>query len=199
MTIARLPWDRFWDVVSTREATMSLYYLLLRGWTSISDSELFVRSLSASFSVATVPFLYLLARKVLDPSRAAAAALLLSINALFIHHAQEARGYSLLVLLVTVSTYLYVLALEGAWTKGWLIYVAVSALAVYASFFAGFVLIAHQAALPLVDARSTRRDSLLSFGAVLLLTTPLIVFSATGDSDRWIGYRNRRGRACGPP
>ncbi len=45
--IARLDWYNFVRILWRREANMTLYYLVLRGWLHFGSSEWFIRSLSA--------------------------------------------------------------------------------------------------------------------------------------------------------
>src|SRR3954471_13122822 len=50
-------WGGFWFWVSSREANMALYYLLLRGWIKFGDSEAQVRLFSSLIGIVTVPVL----------------------------------------------------------------------------------------------------------------------------------------------
>src|SRR5437879_2221827 len=119
-----------------REGNMMLYYLLLRGWMRFGSNEGWVRALSAGFSIATTPFIYLVGREVRNRSAGLVAALLFAVSPFAIHYAQEARTYSLVCLLVTVATWFL---LRRNW-KWWAITIG---LAVYAHFFAVLVLAAH--------------------------------------------------------
>src|SRR5882724_11633522 len=53
--VARLDWRNFLHLLWWREANMSLYYVLLRVWLHLGQSEFFVRSLSVVIAVATLP------------------------------------------------------------------------------------------------------------------------------------------------
>src|ERR1700674_2184379 len=64
--VARLPWLDFGRLLWRREANMSLYYLLLRGWLHFGSSPFFIRSLSVSISLATLAAVYWLAGKLFD-------------------------------------------------------------------------------------------------------------------------------------
>ena len=86
------------------------YYLLLRGWLHLGDSVAWIRGLSVIFAVAAIPAIFLLGRKMLGTSFGLISALLLSVNAFQVRYAQEARSYSLLVLLLIVSSYFFVSA-----------------------------------------------------------------------------------------
>ncbi len=126
------------------------YYLLLRGWLHFGDSVSYIRGLSVVFGVAAIPAIFLLGRKMKSTSFGLISALLLSINAFQVRYAQEVRSYSLLVLLLIVSTYCLISALESGRRRDWNWYIAVSSLAIYAHFFAVLVVVAHWVAVRLM-------------------------------------------------
>ena len=128
-----------------------LYYLLLHGWIQLlGDGEAAVRSLSVLFGVLSVPLIYALALALFH-SRAAGllAALLLAVSPLHLWYGQEARMYTLLTFLCLLSSTLLLLAVRartGVQAAGlWLGYTLANVAAVYAHYFAFFVL-AFQAA-----------------------------------------------------
>jgi 4-amino-4-deoxy-L-arabinose transferase-like glycosyltransferase len=102
--IARLDWYNFVRILWRREANMSLYYLLLRGWLHFGHKEAFVRSLSVVFGVAAIPALYLLGRRLFGSRAALAATALLCVNSYHVHYSQEARSYSLTMFLCILSS-----------------------------------------------------------------------------------------------
>ena len=102
--VARLSWHDMVRLLWRREANMSLYYLLLRGWLHFGSSPFFIRGLSVIFSLATLPAIFWLAGRLFDRRVALVAVALMSSNAYAIRYAQEARSYSLFVLLATLSS-----------------------------------------------------------------------------------------------
>ncbi len=147
ITMARLDWFNFLRIMWRREMNMVLYYLLLRGWLHLGDSVAFIRGLSVVFAVAAIPAIFLLGRKMHGTGLGLISALLLSINAFQVRYAQEVRSYSLLVLLVIVSTYWFITAAESGRKRDWNWYIVTSALAIYAHFFAVLVVVSHWVAL----------------------------------------------------
>ena len=146
--IARLSWHDFVHLLWWREANMSLYYVLLRGWLSVhlnpGFSPFFIRSLSVLVSLATLPAIFWLGSKLFDRRVGLIAVALLSCNAYHIRYAQEARSYSLFVLLATLSSGFFVACVReparserNRWG-----YVLSSALAVYAHFYALLLVVA---------------------------------------------------------
>jgi 4-amino-4-deoxy-L-arabinose transferase-like glycosyltransferase len=177
ITLARKPFGEFWHVVTTSQANMSLYYVLLRGWVELGDGEAVVRLLSVLAGVVAVAVLYAAAERLFGQWVASLAALLLAVNAFFLRYAQEARSYAVVLLLTTLATLLF-LRLEERGDLG-IAYVAVGALALYAHFFAAFVLAGHLLALAI--ARRPLRTQVLRLAAIGVLAVPLAVFALFRD------------------
>jgi 4-amino-4-deoxy-L-arabinose transferase-like glycosyltransferase len=181
VTLAREPLDEFWRVVSTSQANMSLYYVLLRGWVVFGDGEEVVRLLSLLAGALAVGALYLAAARLFDRRVATLASLLLALNAFFLRYAQEARSYSLVLLLTTVATVLFLGLEERPDARRFdVAYAVVGALALYAHLFAAFVLGGHVLAL-VVAGRPLKRQ-LLRLGSIGLLALPLMFFVAFRDA-----------------
>jgi hypothetical protein len=127
-----------------------------------------------------VAVLYVVAERFFDRWVASLAALLLAVNAFFLRYAQEARSYALVLLLTTLATLLFLRLEErpGARRLG-ATYVAVGALALYAHFFAAFVLAGHLLALAIT--RRPLRTQLLRLSAIGVLAVPLALFTLFRD------------------
>jgi hypothetical protein len=88
-----------------------LYYLLLHGWMKVfGEGDEAVRSLSGVFGIATLPVLWVAAKRYGGRACAAAAVVLLAMSPFAIRYSTEARMYSLVMLLVVVGW----LALQAA-------------------------------------------------------------------------------------
>ena len=112
-TLATVPWHRFTDVVTHREANMALYYLLLRGWVVFGHSEIALRSLSVILAVGALWVVIMLARSLFGRRVALVAGLLLAVNPLYVQFAQDVRGYSLALLLVSASCFFFVRGIQA--------------------------------------------------------------------------------------
>lgn len=140
--VARIGWRNFLHLLWWREANMSLYYVLLRIWLHFGHSPYFIRSLSAVIAAATLPAIYWLARLLYDRRVALIATALLAFNGFDVRYAQEARSYSLFVLLATLSSGFLIAWLQHPTRRNWRGYVLLSIMAVYAHFYALLLLIA---------------------------------------------------------
>jgi 4-amino-4-deoxy-L-arabinose transferase-like glycosyltransferase len=182
-------WTDLWKVVSTSQANMSLYYVLLHVWLGLGTSELVIRALSVFFIAGTIPLLYALGRRIMGDVPALVACVLFAVNAFSVQFAQEARGYALAVFLSTLSTLLFVHSVEAPARGKWVAYVLVSGVGAYAHFFVAFVLAAHVVALVLLGPRRPRLGTLAAiYGSVAVLVSPLILFVLTRSQGQisWI-------------
>lgn len=177
---AKLPLPAFGHYVVHTELNMGLYHLLLHGWLRLGSCEAFVRVPSVVFALATLPTLYLLARRLFDARTAAVGVVLLSVNVAYVGHAREARSYSLALLLVTASTFWLVRAVQEERRADWVLFAVSTALAVYAHLFAALVLPAQVLSLlALGHTAPWRRVAAAVTGACILLL-PAAVAVAVG-------------------
>jgi mannosyltransferase len=183
--VARLSWHDLGRLLWRREANMSLYYLLLRGWLHFGSSPFLVRSLSVIISLVTLPAIFWLARKLFDHRVAQIAVALMTFNAYHIRYAQEARSYSLLVLLATLSSGFFVATLREPTRRNRCGYILASVLAVYAHLYALLLLAAQWLAARKRASRPPLRRAWTWIGVASL---PLVIFAAkTGAGPiRWI-------------
>src|SRR5438552_1716492 len=181
--IARLDWWNFLRLLWRREANMSFYYLLMRGWIHLGHGEAWLRALSATFGVLAIPAIYFLGRALWGRSAGLVAALLLALNAYHIRYSQEARSYSLAVLLVILSFYFLIQLIQQSPGRARWKYSAFSALAVYSHFYAALILLAQAVTvLKLVNlSDESRKELRRAMRVIALALIPVAVFLiATG-------------------
>lgn len=171
--LARVDRHVFVGAMIHRQANMILYYLLLRGWIRLGSGEFVIRCLSVVAGVAAIPAIYLLGRRFFGPKAGRVAALLLSVHAFHIKYSQEARAYSLFMLLAVMSSLFFLRSLEQPSRKNWAAYVVVSSLMVYAQVFGGWVLLAQWSSLLLLRREIHWKQFLFSAAAICFLISPL--------------------------
>jgi mannosyltransferase len=111
-----------------------LYYIVLHFWLALGESEAMVRLLSALFSAAAVPLMFVVGRELYDEGGAGLlAAAVLAFSPFQIWYAQETRMYALLTFLVLASAAFFIRALRGRGRPAvqWAGFVVASALALY--------------------------------------------------------------------
>ena len=169
VALARASWRHFWWVWWHGEASLqTTYFLFMRGWIHLGDSETWLRLPSALFGIASIPMLYTLARKFVAGWPALAAAAILAFSPTHVYYSQEARSYTLAILLVLLSTYFFVRAVERCQRRDWARWMWLGVLAFYTHDFAALVLVA-QACSMLFKPEPKRWRPLLIRGTVILL------------------------------
>jgi mannosyltransferase len=142
-----------------QDINMSLYYVLAHFWMQLfpTASDGTLRTLSALFSIASIPIVFLLGRTInSDQKKGVAigliAAFLVAVNAYQIQYAQEFRSYSLTILLTLLSTYFFIKTIENPGAKfRWSIpYTLVTAASVYCHLFAAIIIAAQAVTLPIL-------------------------------------------------
>jgi mannosyltransferase len=175
-------WRAFEYWILRREANMALYYLLLRGWVCLGDGEAWVRLFSAVCGILTVAAIYVLAKRLLGERVAWIAALLAATNACLVQFSQEARSYSMLMLLVVLSYYFFLRAIEekSLWTAA--AYVVISACALYTHFFAALIVCGQVASLLWLPVKQAPwRRLALAYLALAATAVPIAIYIEKND------------------
>lgn len=170
---------RFWHLMWEREGNMVLYYLLMRAWVHVGNTEFVVRLPSVLFAVASIPMIYVLGRDLFSRTTGLIAAALLCVNWFHIFFSQEARSYTLLIFLLLLAAWLFLRFTEFPDRKLYRYsYPVVSALAMYAHVFAVLVVAAHWISLGPRRAREIGWTRLLRVIATfILLALPIEAFT----------------------
>ena len=98
-----LPFGKMMAYIATRDVHPPLYYILIKIWRNLGDSEVLLRLPSAVFGVAAVAYIWSMVEEHWGAAAASASSLLLATSEMAIYYSQEARMYSLLFLLTVLS------------------------------------------------------------------------------------------------
>ncbi|MGA2697553.1 MAG: glycosyltransferase family 39 protein [Terriglobales bacterium] len=188
VAIARLDPYNFLRILWRREANMSLYYALLHIWLWMGNSEAFVRSFSVIFAIATIPAIYFLGRRLFDSRTGLITAGLLSVNAFHVCYSQEARSYSLMVLLCVLSSLYFLKTIESSRYR--YAYVVLSTLAIYAHFYSLLLIAAQYLWLRYLAPKAMSSEAIgaRTWKTISLLVSPILIFVATTGAGplKWI-------------
>ncbi|MGA7075219.1 MAG: glycosyltransferase family 39 protein, partial [Halobacteriota archaeon] len=120
-----------------------LYYFILHYWVALfGTSAVAVRLLSVLFGVLAIPMIYLVGRQLFNKEVGLIATLILALSSFNIWYSQDARMYSLMVLLALLSMYFFLRFLQRdslALSAG---YVLSTVLLVYTHSYSWFVVVA---------------------------------------------------------
>jgi len=94
-----------WNIVQN-ESNPPFYYIVLHFWIPLfRDSEFISRLPSVVFGSLSIPAIYAVGKLMFNKRVGLLAALVLAVSVLHINYSQEARGYTLMVLLTLFSFY----------------------------------------------------------------------------------------------
>jgi len=128
----------------TRNVHPPFYFLLEHGWVGLfGDSEFAARFLSALFGFFAILMIYKVGRLLFDKEVGLFASLLLALSTFHIRFSQEARSFSLMVLLTLISIY-FLLKIQLGETRPWdsIAYALSTVLLIYTHYYGLFIVIA---------------------------------------------------------
>jgi mannosyltransferase len=190
LNVARMPLAQ---AASQADQTPPLFVLVEHFWIlAAGTSEAAVRTLPAILGILAIPAAWWIARRFAGIGPALAAAALVAVHPQFVEQSQDARTYSLLTLLSTLS-FCAMVRLPSGGRRTTLGYVAASTLLVYTHVFGWFVLIAQNAAWWWMGRPTSARRWLGLQATVVAAATPWLVVLAAR-----IGYVGQ-GFWIGPP
>jgi hypothetical protein len=150
------------------ESTPPLYYALAWVWTRVfGHGEFGLRSLSALAGTLFIPVAYVAGRELVSRKTALVIAALATVNPLLIWYSQEARSYSLLLLFVGLSFWLFARQLHTPSDRTLVLWTVASALAIATHYFGAFV-VAPEAVWLVLAAHDRRRPALAIAGLLVV-------------------------------
>jgi mannosyltransferase len=160
------------------DAQPPLSHYLMHFWLKLGSGEFWTRLLPALLGVLTIYVLYVLGRDLLGRKQGICAAFLLAVSPYHIWYSQEARTYSLLMLLGVASMLYFLRSLrEGSRTNRFL-YALFTVSAMYCHPYAMFLL-AVQVAYTVILRRYDRsvKPPIAQFVAICVLFLPWVYVS----------------------
>jgi hypothetical protein len=171
--------------VVTHDTQPPLYFAVLHAFVvTLGTGEYALRFASTAADVATIPLLYVLARRWFGAPVALTAAFLGALSPFYVWYAQEARPYALVLLFSLLGVYALARALGGGRpahmdganspadtriTVSWLwasVYIFATAATLYANYYAVFMIPFHAALIALVTWRTPRARPLVLLPAL---------------------------------
>lgn len=159
-----------------------LYFLLVKLFLLLGQSEFIVRLPSVLSSVGAILMVYLIGRDLFDEKVGLTSAFMMTLSPIQLFYAQEARMYTLLLLLTGFCGWAFSRALRDNHPRWWGVFVLAATLASYTAYFSFPIFLAMGLYLLLVDRRRERLLSfVLSMGLVAVLYLPWlsVFFSQT--------------------
>jgi len=149
------------------------YYSLVKAWTSVAGhSEWALRAPSVAAAALAAMLVYLLAVRLVGARAGLLAGLVAATNPFVVLWAQQARSYTILVLLTTAATYAFVLVLERPTVWRWIAYGGLVAAMLLCQVVSVLVLGAHVAAWLVTPGRPRLRTLAVVYAVVGLALAP---------------------------
>jgi Dolichyl-phosphate-mannose-protein mannosyltransferase len=152
MIVATKPLQKLLGTVILDDVNPPLFYLVLHVWRLLGSGEGVLRLLPILCGVATVPIVYLLARRLFDRSTGLVAAVLLAASPLHVYYSQELRSISALALIASIFFLLLTAETVGRNRRAALI--AVTFLGCFVHY--GFFLVAASGVVFLLEKRRAK-------------------------------------------
>ncbi len=205
--LASQPFPLLWHIIFSLEPNMELYYLVLHAWLNLTallgfhPTEFVVRLPSAVFSASSTVVVFLLGRRYLGLLVGLVAVELYLLNDLQLVYAQQARSFSLQLLLICLAWYAFLTAITGEshQKRWWLIFTITSTLAVYAHLFSLVILAAQLCVCGLLllfptpwrqKIKSQVPSLLLTLLTIGIFIIPLLLVSLQGPKTGWLPIPN---------
>ncbi len=148
-------------IKSNQDAHPPLYYLILHFWMKIfGDSEFSVRFPSVIFGVITVYVVYKFCLEFWGGKVALFSSLLVGISTFQVFYSQEARMYSLLCLLSTLSFLYFAKILKEQKLKFYVFYLLINVLLLYTHLYSFFILFAQVVYIILIERKRFKEFSI---------------------------------------
>lgn len=123
------------DIVG-RDVHVPLYHIILHFWQAIFDNSVIsARYLSLLISIIAIPFFYILASKLYTKKIALMSTIIFILSPFINWYANEARMYSLLLLLAVLNSIFFIDILKQDNKKSWLGFIITAILGIYTHYF----------------------------------------------------------------
>lgn len=167
----------------TREVNMLTYYGVLKLWATLSTGDAWFRIPSAIFAGLAVAATYGLSHALFDRRVAVLASTLLACSAFLIQYGQEARVYTLAILLAVASTWALVGALRRPGPWRWGLYVILAALVPYTHVILMAIYPVQAIAILTATPRPSVRSLVVLGVAIGVLIAPAMILSVQQQAD----------------
>ena len=169
-------------VHSDAEITPPLFFIAAWLTTQIDLTPELARAPSLAAGAVTIPLVYVLGLRTVGRPAAVVAAALTALSPFLIYYSAEARGYALMVAVVTLSTLAMLLAADTRRARWWVVYAVASCAAVYSHYTSVFVLAAQFVWLLWAHPRARKPALLANVGAAVGFAPWLTGLRADFDS-----------------
>ncbi len=137
-------WFQLKGLFSSTQLTPLYYSFLIFWYRIVGDDHIDYRLFSVFIFILTLPFLFLLTKKLFDSNLAGWIAMSIYSVSPYIHlYAQEARYYILWSFFLIILHYILLMAIQYRKRSWWIAYIITAIFAMYTSPFTGIIIFGH--------------------------------------------------------
>lgn len=173
-SLSVVPIDQIWVNMATGEFNPPLFFLIEHFMLMIANNEIALRFMPAMFGIAAVPVIYLAGKEFCDKYVGMIAAAAFTFSPFLLVYSQEARAYTLLLLLCAAMLLFFLKGLKNVDIKNWMAFAAIAGLAVWTHFYSVVFIVALFSYAALKS--QAYRERLVQSGVIVtLLSLPIIM------------------------
>ncbi|MEG4581074.1 glycosyltransferase family 39 protein [Microcoleus sp. MON1_C5] len=199
LTAEKSVFDTIKGLALEESQLIPLYFVAARFWVQLfGDSIAVTRSLSAVFSVLALPCMYWLCLELFESSVTAwLAVAIIAISPFQIVYAQEARPYSLLVMLILLSSTVLLRGMGLKTNSSWAIYAVTLVVGIFSYLLLGIVAIKYGIYVVIIEKIRFNKNVigylLASIAGLIALSPWIIAFIKNSgkatDKTSWLSLR----------
>lgn len=175
--------DNMWQMWTTgTDYAPPLYFFLqhfVLSWLGVSEWTM--RLLTATFGVVTIPIIYLVGKEFWDKNVGLITAGLFTFSPFLIYYSQDARAYSMALMLVSAEFYFFLKAIKSENVKYWAAFGLFAGLAFWTHYYTaiftalifGYILVTF--ILSIKENIKNIKPVLISAGVMTLVILPVII------------------------
>ena len=137
-------------------------------------NEFWTRLPAMIFGCASIPFVYLLGKRLFNRHVGLVGAFLLAISPFHIWYSQTAVRYTQAVFFITLSSYLFICCVREDKNWLWIIFSFIQIMAVYTSYLSFIMIVPQMAILFLLERGKYVKKLVLSWSVVILFFLPWV-------------------------
>lgn len=167
------------EIVFNPDGFPPLYHLILHGWIQSMPVQISPRWMSVAFDLGSIAVAFTLARNLLGSMCGRWTAVLMALSPFMIHHALEARSYSLLMLVAVTAIYFQQRVLVTNSKAHWAGFVVTCLVGVYLHYYFVFlplisgVIMSHRLwKSPSTERHEWLRRCVTGYGLLVALSLP---------------------------
>lgn len=173
-SLSVVPLDQIWANMAAGEFNPPLFFVIEHFMLMLGNNEIVLRFMPALFGILTIPVMYLVGKEFKDETVGLIAAAMVTFSPFLILYSQEARAYSLLMLLCCGMMYYFLIGLKKNEPYEWFMFALIAVIATWTHFYS-LVFIVILCAYALLKYRMEIRPLFFALGFWFFACIPIFI------------------------